>query len=44
LLLLVSAWACVILEIPGSGVAHMTNIRSLIANLLMLPRRQGNAP
>ena len=36
LLLLVSAWAGVIMEITGSGVAYMTNVRSLIANLLML--------
>jgi hypothetical protein len=37
LLLLVSAWAGAIMEIAGSGVAYMTNVGSLIANLLMLP-------
>jgi hypothetical protein len=38
LLLIVSARAGVlIMEITGSGVVYTTNVRSLIANLLMLP-------
>ena len=37
LVLLVSAWAGVIIGITGSGVAYMASNRSLIANLLMLP-------
>ena len=37
LVLLVSAWAGVIMGITGSGVAYIASDRSLIANLLMLP-------
>ena len=37
LVLLVSAWAGVIIGITGNDVAYMASDRSLIANLLMLP-------
>ena len=43
LLLLVSAWAGVIMEITDSDVAYMASVRSLIANLLMLPSGYGNS-
>jgi len=37
LVLLVSAWAGVIIGTTGSDVAYTASDRSLIANLLMLP-------
>ena len=43
LLLLVSAWAVVIIAIAGSDAAYIASVRSLVANLLMLPLPLGQS-